>query len=72
MGDLPSHGQQSSPALRVDPWLMALSSHYVDDCIILGENKADVDSVILSLHEVTENFQLVDQGSIDKYLGLLI
>jgi hypothetical protein len=33
---------------------------------------ANVDSVISSLHEVTENFQLVDQGSIDKYLGLLI
>jgi hypothetical protein len=45
---------------------------YVDDCIILGKNMADVDSVISSLHEGTENFQLVDQGSIDKYLGLLI
>ncbi len=33
---------------------------------------ADVDSVISSLHEGTENFQLVDQGSIDKYLGLTI
>ncbi len=32
----------------------------------------DVDSVISSLHEGTENFQLADQGSIDKYLGLLI
>jgi hypothetical protein len=45
---------------------------YVDDCIILGKNMADVDSVISSLHEGTENFQLVNQGSIDKYLGLLI
>ena len=44
----------------------------MDDCIILGKNMADVDSVISSLHEGTENFQLVDQGSIDKYLGLLI
>ncbi len=33
---------------------------------------ADIDSVISSLHKGTENFQLVDQGSIDKYLGLLI
>jgi hypothetical protein len=33
---------------------------------------ADVDSVISSLHEGTDNFQLVGQGSIDKYLGLLI
>ena len=45
---------------------------YVNDCIILGKNMADIDSVISSLHEGTENFQLVDQGSIDKYLGLLI
>jgi hypothetical protein len=44
----------------------------VDDCIILGKNMADVDSVISSLHEGTKNFQLVDQDSIDKYLGLLI
>ncbi len=45
---------------------------YVDNCIILGKTMADVDSVISSLHEGTENFQLVDQGSIYKYLGLLI
>jgi hypothetical protein len=45
---------------------------YVDDCIIPRKNMADVDSDISSLHEGTENFQLVDQGSIDKYLGLLI
>jgi hypothetical protein len=44
----------------------------VDDCIILGKNMADIDSVISCLHEGTENFQLVDQGSIDKYLGLLM
>ncbi len=30
MGDLPGHGQQSSPALRVDPWLMALSSQMAE------------------------------------------
>jgi hypothetical protein len=33
---------------------------------------ANVDSVISSLHESTENFQLVDQSSIDKYVGLFI
>ncbi len=33
---------------------------------------ADVDSVISSLCEGTENFQLADQGSLNKYLGLLI
>jgi hypothetical protein len=33
---------------------------------------ADIDSVISSLHEGSENFQLVDQGSIDEYNCLLI
>ena len=33
---------------------------------------ADVDAVISSLHVGGEKFQLVDQGSIDKYLGLMI
>jgi hypothetical protein len=32
----------------------------------------DVDAVISSLHVGPENFQLIDQGSIDKYLGLMI
>ena len=38
----------------------------------LGKNMANVDSVISSLHEHTENFQLVVQDIIDTYLGLLI
>ncbi len=33
---------------------------------------ADVDLVISSLQTVNENFQLIDQDSINKYLGLLI
>ncbi len=33
---------------------------------------AIVDAVISSLKEGREDFELVDQGSIDKYLGLLI
>ena len=45
---------------------------YVDDCIILGKTLADVDAVISSLHVGGEKFQLIDQGSIDKYLGLMI
>ena len=45
---------------------------YVDDCIILGKDIAIVDAVILSLKKGWEDFELVDQGSIDKYLGLLI
>ncbi len=45
---------------------------YVDDCIILGKDMAIVDAVISSLKEGHEDFELVDQGSIDKYLGLMI
>ncbi len=45
---------------------------YVDDCIILGKTLADVDAVISLLHVGDEKFQLIDQGSIDKYLGLMI
>jgi hypothetical protein len=45
---------------------------YVDDCIILGTTMADVDAVISLLHVGNENFQLIDQGSIDKYLGVMI
>ena len=33
---------------------------------------ADVDAVISSLHAGDEKSQLIDQGSIDKYLGLMI
>ncbi len=45
---------------------------YVDDCIILGQNMIVVHSVILLLKDQSENFDLVFQGSIDKYLGWLI
>ena len=31
-----------------------------------------VDSVIDSLHEVDEDFELTDKGSLDKYIGVLI
>ena len=44
----------------------------VNNCIILGKDLAIVDAVIPSLKGGNENFDLVNQGSIDKYLGLLI
>ena len=37
-----------------------------------GKTLTDDDAVISSLHVGGEKFQLVDQGSIDKYLGLMI
>ena len=45
---------------------------YVDDCIILGKNMAIVDAFILSLKEGNEDFELTDEGSIDRYLDVLI
>ena len=45
---------------------------YVNDCIILGKTMEDVDTVIALLHVGKENFKLINQGSIDKYLGHMI
>ena len=45
---------------------------YVDDCIILGKDMHVVDSVIKSLQEGEEDFELTDEGNIDKYLGVMI
>jgi hypothetical protein len=53
-------------------WKDCIVLTYVDDCIILRKDMAIVDEVISSLKEGHEEFELVDQGSIDKYLGLLI
>ena len=53
-------------------WKNCIVLTYVDDCIILGKNMAIVDAVISLLKEGHEDFKLVDQGSIDKYLGLMI
>ena len=45
---------------------------YVDDCIIIGKTMSQVDSIITSLKEGDEDFELTDEGSIDKYLGVMI
>ena len=44
---------------------------YVDDCILLGHSIQLIDSVINSLQNGEEDFELTDEGSIDKYLGVL-
>jgi hypothetical protein len=43
----------------------------INDCVILGKDMTIIDAVISSLRGGNENFDLVNQGSIDKYLGLL-
>ncbi len=53
-------------------WKDCIVFTYVDDCIILRKDMAIVDAVISLLKEGHEDFELVNQGSIDKYLGLLI
>jgi hypothetical protein len=53
-------------------WKDCIVLTYVDDCIILRKDLAIVDAVISLLKEGHEDFELVNQGSIDKYLGLLI
>jgi hypothetical protein len=45
---------------------------YVDDCIIVGDTTNSIDKLIQSLHDGDENFVLQDEGSIDKYLGVMI
>jgi hypothetical protein len=53
-------------------WKDCILLTYVDDCIILGKDMAIIDAVISLLKEGHEDFELVDQGSIDNYLGLMI
>ena len=45
---------------------------HVDDCIIIGKIMAILDSVIDSLRDGYEDFELTDEGSLDKYIGLII
>jgi hypothetical protein len=53
-------------------WEDCIVLTYVDDCIILGMTMMDVDAVFSLLHVGNKKFQLVNQGSIGKYLGLVI
>ncbi len=53
-------------------WKDCIVFTYIDDCIIIGKNMRIVNLVISLLKGGNENFDLVNQGSIDKYLGLLI
>ena len=43
---------------------------YVDDMIVVGKNKEDIDELYTSLLEGNENFKLTKEGKIDKYLGV--
>ncbi len=45
---------------------------YVDDCIIVGEDMGEIDDFVLSMQNGLENFVLMDECSIDKFLGIEI
>ena len=45
---------------------------YVDDCIIVGKDMGEMDEFMQSMQQVSENFVLTDEGSIDKFLGIEI
>ena len=43
---------------------------YVDDCIILAQDKGTITKFISTLRLGPENFDFIDEGTLDKYLGL--
>ena len=43
---------------------------YVDNVLIFSKKKVWIDIFIKSLFEGIENFELTDEGNIDKYLGI--
>ncbi len=71
-GLIPCNFIQSQVDKCIFFWKDCIVLMFVNDCIILGKDMAIVDTVISSLKGGNENFDLVKQGSIDKYLGLLI
>jgi hypothetical protein len=45
---------------------------YVNNCIIIGKDMDEIDQFVLSMQNSPENFVLMDEGSIDKFLGIKI
>ena len=60
----------------VDPCIYfgknAIAIVYVDDVIIIAKNDQIADSIAKSLFDSQENFDLTDEGNLDKYLGIEI
>ena len=45
---------------------------YVDECILIGKNKSVIEEFIKSLKNGPENFIFMDEGDLNKYLGVEI
>jgi hypothetical protein len=45
---------------------------YVDNCIVVGKDMDNIDQFVLSMQNGPEVFFLIDEGSIDKFLGIEI
>ena len=45
---------------------------YVDDCIFILNKKGTLDQFIHSLADCIKKFEFIDEGAIDKYLGVEI
>ena len=50
----------------------AIAVVYVDDVIIVSKSNEILDSIVKSLFEGQENFDLTDEGTLEKYLGIEI
>ncbi len=45
---------------------------YVNDCIIVGKDMGSIDNFVLLVQNSSENFVLTNEGSIAKFLGIVI
>ena len=61
---------QIDPCLYFKKGMIVLT--YVDDCIIVGTEMKKIDSFVESMKNGKENFDLTDEGDIDKFLGIEI
>ena len=61
---------------KIDPCLylkenMVLLT-YVDDCIIISPLKENIDRLVKSMQQGPKNFNLTDEGDVNKFLGVEI
>ncbi len=45
---------------------------YVDGCIIFSPSMQSINRLVKSMHDGPENFQLTDEGDVNKFLGIEI